>query len=206
MERAGFDRQIKAKAMEIADATARIVESNFTEGYEQLAAVKRKYGDEPWFKSVRGNVSWYLLAGSEEQIRKEGPLLLEGVPARYDPMPVLANLDVPQLWILGGQDRDAPPMETLRRLEALSKSGRPITAAVFPAADHGMYEFETLANGERESTRQPDGYLRMMKDFIEGKPRAASYGDAELKVAGPWITERRSPERPATKRPPTRRP
>lgn len=206
MERAGFGPPIKAKAMEIAEATARIVDSNFTEGYEQLAAVKRKYGSEPWFKSVRGNFTWYLLARSEEQIRKEGPPLLEGVPARYDPMPVLANLDVPQLWILGGQDRDAPPMETLRRLDALSKAGRPITAAVFPAADHGMYEFETLADGERESTRQPDGYLQMMKDFIEGKPWAPSYGNAELSVAGPWITERRSPGPPATRRPPTQRP
>lgn len=206
MERAGFGPEIKAKAMEIAAAAARIVESNFTAGYEQLAAVKRKYGDEPWFKSVRGNFTWYLLAGSEESIRKEGPALLEGVPARYDPMPVLANLDVPQLWILGGQDRDAPPMQTLRRLSALSKSGRPITAAVFPGADHGMYEFETQADGERVSTRQPEGYFQMMQDFIAGKPRARGYGSAELRVDGPWLTDRRSPEPPATTRPPTRRP
>lgn len=97
-------------------------------------------------------------------------------------------------------------MQTLRRLEALGESGRPVTAAVFPDADHGMYEFETLADGERESTRQPDGYLQMMQDFIEGKPRAASYGNAQLRVAGPWITGSRSPERPATMRPPTQHP
>ncbi len=113
MERGGFGPEIKAKALEIGDATAQIVVSNFTEGYEQLAAVKRKYGNEPWFKSVRGNITWYLLAESEETIRKDGPRLLEGVPAQYDPMPVLTNLDVPQLWILGAQDRDAPPVETI---------------------------------------------------------------------------------------------
>ena len=206
MERAGFGPQIKAKAMEVAEATARIVESNFTEGYEQLAAVKRKYGEEPWFESVRGNFTWYLLAGTEESIRKEGPPLLEGVPARYDPMPVLSNLDVPQLWILGGQDRDAPPMETLRRLTALSNSGRPITAAVFPGADHGMYEFETRADGERVSTRQPEGYFQMMRDFIEGRPRAPSYGSAQLRVGGPWLTARQNPASPATRHLPTRRP
>ncbi|GFE82745.1 hypothetical protein GCM10011487_47450 [Steroidobacter agaridevorans] len=206
MERAGFGPEIEVKALEIADATARIVESNFTEGYEQLAAVKRRYGNEPWFKSVRGNFTWYLLAGSEESIRKEGPPLLEGVPARYDPMPVLSNLDVPQLWVLGGQDRDAPPRQTLRRLEALRKAGRPITAAVFPDADHGMYEFETQADGERVSTRQPQGYFQMMQDFIEGKPQAPGYGSAELRGGSTWITERRSPERPATTRPPTPRP
>lgn len=43
-----------------------VIVSNFTEGYEQLEAVKRKYGNEPWFKSVRGNITWYLLAESEQ--------------------------------------------------------------------------------------------------------------------------------------------
>lgn len=180
IERAGFGSDIHAKAMEIADATAKIVESNFTEGYEQLEALKRKYGGEPWFKFVRGNITIYLLQGTEEQWRKEGPPLLEGVPARYDPMPVLTNLDVPQLWMLGGQDRDAPPKETLRRLTMLRDAGRPITTAVFPNADHGMYEFETAADGERLSTRQPDGYLRLMTDFIAGKSLAPSYGSAVM--------------------------
>jgi hypothetical protein len=168
MERAGFGPEIKAKAMEVADATAMIVTSNFTEGYEQLEAVKRKYSQEPWFKSVRGNFTAYLLAWSIETSRKEGPGALEGMPAQYDPMPVLANLEVPQLWILGGQDRDAPPGETMRRLTALRKAGRPIATVVFPDADHGIYEFETLPDGERVSTRQPEGYFSSMRDFIKG--------------------------------------
>ena len=180
MERGGFGPEINAKAMEVADATAKIVESGFTEGYDQLDALKRKYGTETWFKSVRGNFTIYLLGGTEEMWRKDGPRLLEGVPARYDPMPVLTNLDVPQLWIIGGQDRDAPPKETLRRLTALRDAGRPITTAVFPNADHGMYEFETAADGERLSTRQPDGYLKLMADFIAGKSLAPRYGSAVM--------------------------
>jgi pimeloyl-ACP methyl ester carboxylesterase len=180
MERAGFGPEIKAKAMEVADASARIIESNFTEGFEQLDAVKAKYGDEPWFRFVRGNLTHYLLAESPETVRKEFPRLLEGIPAQYDPMPVLANLDVPQLWILGGQDRDAPPGETMRRLTALRNAGRPITTAVFPDADHGVYLFETLPDGERVSTRQPEGYFAMMRDFIKGKSRAPRYGNAEI--------------------------
>jgi pimeloyl-ACP methyl ester carboxylesterase len=182
MERAGFGPGIKAKAMEVADATAALVESNFTEGYEQLEAVKRKYGSKPWFKSVRGNFTAYLLAETPETIRKQGPLLLEGLPAQYDPMPVLTNLDAPQLWILGGQDRDAPPAETVRRLAALRDAGRPITTAVFPDADHGMYEFETLPDGERLSTRQPEGYFPLMRDFIEGAPQLSGYGSAEIEA------------------------
>jgi acetyl esterase/lipase len=97
-------------------------------------------------------------------------------------MPVLTNLEVPQLWILGGQDRDAPPRETLRRLTALREAGRPITTAVYPNADHGMYEFETRPDGERVSTRQPPGYLTLMADFIAGKSLATSYGSAVMSI------------------------
>jgi pimeloyl-ACP methyl ester carboxylesterase len=184
MDRAGFGPEIKAQAMEVADATATIVESNFTEGYDQLDALKRKYGADSWFKFVRGNITTYLLGGTPEMWRKEGPRLLDGIPARYDPMPVLTNLDVPQLWIIGGQDRDAPPHETLRRLASLQNAGRPITTAVFPNADHGMYDFEIAADGERASTRQPEGYLTMMTHYIAGQPLESKYGSAVMVKSG----------------------
>ncbi|WP_407352320.1 alpha/beta hydrolase family protein [Luteimonas sp. R10] len=180
MQRGGFGPEAAAGAMEIADATARVIASGFTEGYEQLQAVKAKYGDEPWYRSVRGNFSWYLLGNDEATVRKEAPQLVYGIPAHYDPMPVLETLDVPQLWALGGQDRDAPPGETLRRLAALQRDGKPIVTALFPDADHGMYEFETGADGERVSTRQPEGYFRLMADFIRGGPLQPGYGTAEL--------------------------
>ncbi|TQD44901.1 alpha/beta hydrolase family protein [Marilutibacter aestuarii] len=167
MARAGFGPDAQRKADEIASATAAIIESNFTEGFGRLDALKEKYGTEPWFPFVRGNFTSYLISTPEAVARRDFPALLEGVPAHYDPMPVLSNLDVPQLWIFGGQDRDAPPFETLRRLRELKRAGLPIATAVFPHADHGMYEFEIDARGERASTRQPEGYLQMMVDFIK---------------------------------------
>jgi pimeloyl-ACP methyl ester carboxylesterase len=185
LERAGYgaDAAANAGAMEIADAVAAVVESAFTEGYDRLAAVKAKYAGAPWYRSVRGNIASYLLGNDEATIRAQGPKLLEGVPARYDAMAVLANLDVPQLWILGGKDRDAPPAETLRRLATLQRAGKPIATAVFPDAEHGMYEFEEKPGDERVSTRQPNGYLRMMRDFIQGRPLAPAYGNARISAS-----------------------
>ncbi|MDN5781419.1 MAG: prolyl oligopeptidase family serine peptidase, partial [Luteimonas sp.] len=136
--------------------------------------------EEPWFKDGHGNITFYLLENPADVVREQGPLLLAGVPAQYDPMPVLRNLDVPQLWILGGQDTDAPSAETVRRLSALKQGGRPITVAVYPDADHGIYEFETGKDGVRVSTRNPDGYFRMMRDFILDGRLKPEYGTARF--------------------------
>lgn len=180
MERNGYGADVMAKAMRVADASAAILLSNFTEGYEALERIRQEYSAEAWFKHLRGNVTWYLLATPAEEIRRDGPGLLAGVPMQYDPMPVLENLAVPQLWIMGGQDRDAPSAETLRRLSRLKAQGRPITTAVYPMADHGIYEYETQADGERLSTRNPDGYFQMMRDYILRGKLEGGYGAAQL--------------------------
>jgi hypothetical protein len=178
--RHGYGADVMVKAMQIADATAAILTSNFQEGYDQLDAVRKRYGTEPWFHDIHGDVTWALLEKSPDELRVLGPKLFRGVPLHYDPQPVLRNLTVPQLWILGEDDADAPSAETARRLRALSSSGHPVSVAVFPHAEHGIYEYETAADGQRLSTRQPEGYFRMMHDFILGKPLEPPYGTATL--------------------------
>lgn len=181
----GYGPDAVAKAMHVADATAAIVASGFREGYDQLAAVRARYGDEPWFKHVRGNISFFMLDNPEAAVREQGPALLPGVPAHYDPMPVLRNLDTPQLWILGADDRDAPSAETVRRLRALQAAGKPITVVVFPDAGHGIYEYETTADGARVDTRNPEGYFAMMRDFVlQGGLDERGYGGSAIFRAG----------------------
>lgn len=94
-------------------------------------------------------------------------------------MPVLRNLATPQLWILGEDDIDAPSAETARRLEQLA-AVRPIRVAVFPHAGHGIYDYETAPDGTRLSTRQPDGYFQMMRDFIVEGRIGSGYGTARI--------------------------
>lgn len=180
MTRHGYGADVMAKAMEVADATAAIVLSDFREGYDQLDAVRARYAEEPWFKHVHGDITFALLEMSQAQLRERGPELLPHVPAQYDPMPVLRNLDVPQLWILGSDDTDAPSAETQHRLRALAAEGKPIVTAVFPHADHGIYEYETKADGTRVSTRNPDGYFAMMRDFIRTGRVGKSYGTSVI--------------------------
>lgn len=180
MTRRGYGADIVAKALEVADASEAVLVSNFSEGYDRVDAVRAKYGSEPWFKYIHGNVTFAVLQMPHEELREKGPKLLPGIQFRYDPMPVLRKLNTPQLWILGEDDIDAPSAETARRLKALAAEGRPIVTALFPNAEHGIFEYETLPDGTRMSTRNSDGYFAMMCDFIRSGRLQARYGSSVI--------------------------
>jgi uncharacterized protein len=180
MQSRGYGSDVMLKAMQIADASATILLSDFRAGYDRLGALKNQYGKEPWFKYVRGDVTWVLLAWPTDELKQKGPALFAGAPLQYDPMPVLRNLDTRQLWILGSEDADAPSAETIKRLNKLQETGHQITVAVFPHAEHGIYEFETASDGTREDTRNSGGYFRMMRDYILDGKLHDNYGDAVL--------------------------
>ena len=176
MARHGHGPDIVRKAMEVADAVDAVVVSNFQAGYDRLAAVRRKYGNESWFGDLQGSITKILLETSAEQMRVKGPKLVPSIPFHYDPLAVLQNLNVAQLWILGENDIVSPAPETSRRLAGLSKAGKPITTAIFPGVDHGIYEYEIRADGSRVSTRAPAGYFALMRDFILRRPIGQGYG------------------------------
>ncbi len=186
MQSRGYGPDVMAKAMQIADASAAILLSDFRTGYDRLDALKRQYGKEPWLEHVHGDVTWALLAWPAEELQQKGPVLFAGVPLQHDPMPILRNLDAPQLWILGAEDADAPSAETIKRLRGLQSAVRPITLAVFPHAEHGIYEFETTADGNRADTRNPQGYFAMMRDFIlQGRLGTRRYGTSTIYRSAP---------------------
>lgn len=180
MTRRGHGPEVMARAMEVADAVEAVLESGFREGYDRVDAVKQKYGAEPWFKDVHGNVAFLVLEKPPAELRELGPVLFQGCPLHHDPMPVLRNLATPQLWILGEDDLDAPSAETIRRLRGLAADGAPITTAVFPRAGHGIYEYEAGPDGSQVSTRQPDGYFALMRDFILRGRLEPRYGSSTL--------------------------
>jgi pimeloyl-ACP methyl ester carboxylesterase len=179
MTRHGFGRAEIAKALAIGAAAEGIVRDGFQSGYDRLRAVLARYADEPWFRFVRGNITGIVIHTPEAELRDKGPRLFAGIIPDYDPMPVLQKLKTPQLWILGGEDIDAPYRETLRRLEALRKSGHPISVVVYRHAEHGLYAFE-LNGEERLSTRQPASLQRLLTDFARGQAPHGKYDDAQV--------------------------
>lgn len=179
MSRHGFGPEETAKALKIGSAAHAIVRDNFRSGYEELRLLTKKYGEEPWYRFVRGNITGLVIQTPEAELREQGPRLFAGLIPDYDPMPVLRKLKTPQLWILGGEDIDAPPVETQRRLMELKKRGRAISVVVYPAAEHGLFNFE-VEKEERLSTRQPASLLRLLASFARGEPVSPAYDDAHV--------------------------
>lgn len=177
----GYPPSIIAKAQEIGRAAGEIFASNYTQGFAAFDAVREKYRGESWYKDVHGHISWLLLPHDEAAIRALARDYSWGTPFRYDPMPTLRANRTPQLWILGGRDYEAPAKETRRRIGTLIDAGKPFTVALYRDAEHGMTLFETAPDGSRISTRYPEGYFAMMRDFIKSGTIGPAYGDAEIR-------------------------
>jgi len=170
-----------ADALEVARAAETVIASGFTEGFEQFDTVRAKYKDAPWYKDLHGNYTYFLLPYSESQLRDMSEKFKWGTPFHYDPMPTLRSNTTPQLWILGGEDYEAPSAETSRRVKSLIADDLPFTLAVYPRAEHGMTLFEIAAgSGERLSTRYAPHYFAMIRDFARYGELKGVYGDAEI--------------------------
>jgi dienelactone hydrolase len=57
----------------------------------------------------------------------------------FDPVPVLATLDVPGLWLLGTDDESIPVRNTVAILRGLAAKGRPFEVVEYAGANHGLF-------------------------------------------------------------------
>lgn len=169
-----------AKALELARAGERVVETGGEKGYAAFDALRRKYKSETWYKDVHGDFLFFVLPLNRAQIEHLAKKLLFHTPFRYEPMPALRASTTPQLWVLGSDDLDAPSAETARRIKLLIAERKDFTLAVYPGVEHGMTEYELDAKGDRLSTRYASGYFQMMADFITNGRIENGYGNADI--------------------------
>jgi pimeloyl-ACP methyl ester carboxylesterase len=169
------------KALDLARAGERVIESGGKEGYETFDTVRRRYQSEPWYKDVQGDFVGFILPLDQKQIVSAiAEFGFQTTPFRYEPMPALRVSTTPQLWVLGSDDLEAPSAETAKRIKSLIAVGKDYTLAVYPGAEHGMTEYEVNAKGERVATRFAPGYFRLMADFIRNGCISGQYGSAEI--------------------------
>lgn len=164
----------------LSAATSQLVLSGFTKGYERLDTVRRELGGQPWSRQIHGEYSGDILRMTDADLRRLGRARFDNLELiwDYDSMAVMKQLKVPVLWVLAGEDREAPIGTTRAALLKLRRAGKPIDLYLFPDTDHGMMEFVTESDGSRRITRITDGYLRLLGDWINGRDQGR-YGRAE---------------------------
>jgi hypothetical protein len=164
----------------LSSATGKLLLSNFTAGYDELDAVRRDMAGKAWAATIAGEHSGAMLRMSNDELRRVGRARFDNLELiwDYDALAALKKLDAPLLWVLAGEDREAPIETTRGALLGLAKGGRPVDVYLFPDTDHGMFEYRTNADGSRSGTRITDGYLKLLGDWIKGAARGP-YGRAE---------------------------
>lgn len=177
---AGFGEDAIAKAKALTDVTARLAVSGYSDGLEDLDMLRNRYRDEPWYSTVRGGFSGVILGMSTDELRTNGIPFFDrmNIDWSLDPVEVIRDVEVPQLWVLAAEDREAPYIKTLERLRTLRSEGKDIAIYIFPDTDHGMWEFRETADGARETTRVTNGFYDLMADWAKNGDINGVYGDS----------------------------
>jgi len=181
---AGLGKDAEALVTRLSQATAALLLSNFRDGYDALDAARRAMAAQPWAGRIEGEYSGAMARMTNEELRRVGRARFDNLELiwDYDAVAALRTLDTPLLWVLAGEDREAPIETTRAALIGMKAAGKPIDVYLFPNTDHGMFEFSTAADGERSVTRITDGYLKLLGDWVKGDVRDA-YGRGQKLTA-----------------------
>jgi pimeloyl-ACP methyl ester carboxylesterase len=148
LREAGFNAAAQRQAQALTSITERIVRSNMRDGLDELEAFKSQNAGAPWLSAIqpRSYTGVFLKFGAED-IRTHGPALAQGLNFDHEPRPIIESITPRQLWLLGGNDRQAPNAGTQVILQQLQQKRRNIDVVVFPKADHGLVETVNTADG-----------------------------------------------------------
>ncbi len=129
-------------------------------GWEQLESAVQRVKGEPWYRhvAVMRHSTW------------DSSWMTYGPDIDFDPVPVLQQLDIPVLFLLGELDPETPVADTVAILERIRKTDqKDFTVRVFPGADHQI-ELPRQAAGR---PRYAPGYLDTMVDWTLDKVKSS---------------------------------
>ena len=166
IQAAGYKNDDLEKAKEVISAVHALVASDLSEGWEHFNKLKKKYNDELWVDELDAGMSGAFFQWPRGILTTIGkrffpPELIWD----YNPIPVLDQLEIPMLWVLGRGDEEAPNDVTIAELENLSQQGKPIEVKIYPNADHGIIEFQ-VKDGERIYTGYPSDYFKYKVNWV----------------------------------------
>jgi len=169
----GFGEDAVAKVDRINEVLGAIFDHGENR-WDELGSMLEEAEGEDWFEATAGSDSMVgFVAGTKMPLwvaRLYAWWLMRGgaafVDRLYDPAPVVAKLDAPSLWIFGGEDSSMPSEDSIKILEELQRSGRPIQIEVFPDAEHGIILFDGKGSSDREYRSYAPGYLDLQVRWL----------------------------------------
>lgn len=182
LRRRGFGEEAIRQADEINAVIAEIVDEGRGDRVGELRRRLEEYRDAPWLAAVRGSDSALgFLSGTRLPLKLVHLYFKNFGPAidrTYSSAPVLEELDVPMLWVFGGEDSSLPTPASIATLEEIkARLGKPYEIVLFPDAEHGILRFEEGDDGERRILGLEPGYygtllgwLRRQHDGPAGLP------------------------------------
>jgi hypothetical protein len=165
----GFDSAAIGQFEDLNNAVHRVARQGFLGGWDDVEAKVDLYRRTAWFAAITGTPTWVgsILAMGLDSAKAIAPNLVKTYfDPYYDPVPTLAALNIPMLWLIAADDITAPPGLTLATLEHLRTLGKPFETIVFPRADHGMQQF-IERGGHRVYTKYADGYFSTMVTWLQ---------------------------------------
>jgi pimeloyl-ACP methyl ester carboxylesterase len=174
-----YDENVIAKGRELTSITGRIMLSRFTDGVTDLAKFKAAHADEKWLHEVEGDFTGPLLRSPDDKFTELKAALGFDAILDYDAQAALRRVRSPMLWVVAGQDTEAPPVPTLEFIRKLQAEPTQLDIAVFPNADHGIIETQERG-GELVATAQSAGYYDLLADWIRTRKLEGRFGNAIL--------------------------
>ena len=198
----GFGEEAIAEADRIHELILRVLDHGEWERWDELGEALDAAEGEPWFEAAAGSDStlgflaetkmprWMVKAYGKWMMGRE----IAGEPFAdrlYDPVPTVASLDAPSLWIFGGDDSSMPTEWSVEELERLRERGRPIEVSIYPQAEHGILRIEEAEDGSRKLLGyEPEYHLEQVRwlrarSGLVGEP-ALPATSTNTAFAGPW--------------------
>jgi pimeloyl-ACP methyl ester carboxylesterase len=169
LRKKGFGEADLAEAGELITAGHEVIRQRFDGGWERVGELKARFKDEPWVEALDDGTAGSLMKYPAWAMRIAGPRLMPLGLDRYwfhDSRPVLEKLDIPMLWLIGGDDIEAPNEVTIAALKQFAVRGKPFELVVYPGADHGILLFEEK-EGARVYTGYAPGYFRKKVEWVK---------------------------------------
>ncbi len=168
LRKRGFGEADIAEAEELTSAANEIMRSRFESGWERAGELKQRFKDEAWVAVLDDGTAGSIMRYPGWAMRRVAPWMMpKGLDRHwfYDSRAVLETLDIPMLWLIGGDDIEAPNETTIATLQQLRAQGKPFETVVYPHADHGIRLFEEK-DGERVYTGYAPGYHEKRVEWI----------------------------------------